>query len=71
MTTVNVLFLANCGDDAKGEHKAIPLKRAQKLERTGYVQIVDGDQETRVKEAPESAMRARPEPRGPKPERRG
>jgi hypothetical protein len=71
MTTVNVLFLANCADDAAGERKAINVKRAQRLARTGYVRVLDGIPETAVLQPAEDAARARPLARGPKPERRG
>lgn len=41
MTTVNVEFLHNAGEDCAGERKAIAAKRALHLERQGYVRILD------------------------------
>lgn len=71
MTTVNVLFLGSCGVDAAGERKAIDVKRAQRLARTGYVRLLDDVPEAAVIQPGEDASRARPQARGPKPERRG
>lgn len=70
MTTVNVRFLANCGDDVAGEEKPIDLKRAQRLARTGYVRVLDDIPEAAVTPASD-AGRARPQSRGNRPERRG
>lgn len=70
MTTVNVKFLASCGDDVAGEEKAIDVKRAQRLARTGYVRILDEIPEAAVLPASD-AGRARPQSRGIRPERRG
>jgi hypothetical protein len=70
MTTTNVRFLANCGDDQAGQEKAIDVKRAQRLARTGYVRLLDDIPEAAVTPASD-ASRARPQSRGIKPERRG
>lgn len=70
MTTVNVKFLASCGDDRAGQEKPIDIKRAQRLARTGYVRILDDVPEAAVTPASD-AGRARPQSRGTRPERRG
>lgn len=71
MTTANVLFLADCADDRAGERKAIDVKRAQRLARTGYVRVLDEIPEAAVTRPDEHAARPRPQGRGSKPERRG
>lgn len=71
MTTVNVLFLGNCGDDRAGERKPIDAKRAKRLATTGYVEILAEDREAAVTTPAENAARERSPGRGPKPERRG
>lgn len=71
MTTVNVLFLHSCGEDVAGDRKAVDVKRAQRLERQGYVRVLDGIPEAAVIQADETAARPRPQARGTRPERRG
>jgi len=64
MTTINVRFLASCCNDVVGEEKAIDIKRAQRLARTGYVRLLDEVPEAAVVEASENSSRRKAPNRG-------
>lgn len=68
MSFVVVKFLHDCADDRAGDVKPIDPTRAKRLERTGYIQIVEQATVTADEQA------ARPKPPAPRParaERRG
>jgi hypothetical protein len=71
MSTVKVLFIHSCGADVAGETKTIDARRAQRLQRTGYVELLEDPAEAAITQGSEQAARPRPQARGIKPERRG